>query len=212
MPAEGVRLLGRLHVITDNRFDRDPRLVVKIALDAGADVIQVRVKGWTDLALFELAEQIVDWCVPYAAACIVNDRPDVALATGATGVHLGADDLPVAVARRLLGPDAHVGGTARDADRARTLVAAGASYLGVGPCYSTVTKTGLPDPIGPAGIASVAAAVAVPVIAIGGVRADRVEALRAAGAHGVAVVDAVSGATDLAAAVRELVARVARTP
>jgi thiamine-phosphate pyrophosphorylase len=197
-------MLGRLHVITDNRFGRDPRSAVPVALEGGADVIQVRVKGWTDRELLELAEQVVAWCRPYGAACIVNDRVDVALASGADGVHLGADDLPVSVARRLLGPDAFVGGTARDPATALALVAAGASYLGVGPCFATVTKAGLPDPIGLAGVAAVTAAVSVPVIAIGGVRADQIAELRAVGAHGVAVVDAVSGADDQAGAVREL--------
>jgi thiamine-phosphate pyrophosphorylase len=205
-------MLGRLHVITDNRFGRDPRSAVPVALQAGADVIQVRVKGWTDRDLLELAEQVVAWCQPYGAACIVNDRVDVALAVGAAGVHLGADDLPVSVARRLLGPGVLVGGTARDAATAKALVAAGASYLGVGPCFATVTKTGLPDPIGLVGVASVAAAVDVPVIAIGGVRADQIAELRAVGVHGVAVVDAVSGADDQAAAVRDLLRELVSTP
>jgi thiamine-phosphate pyrophosphorylase len=204
-------MFGRLHVITDNRFGRDPRVTVPVALQAGADVIQVRVKGWTDHQLLELAEQVVALCQSYGAACIVNDRVDVALAAGADGVHLGADDLPVSVARRLLGPDAVVGGTARDAATARALVAAGASYLGVGPCFATVTKTGLPDPIGLAGVAAVAAAVEVPIIAIGGVRSDQIAPLRAAGAYGVAVVDAVSGADDQASAVRDLLRELVTT-
>jgi thiamine-phosphate pyrophosphorylase len=84
------------------------------------------------------------------------------------------------------------------------LVAAGASYLGVGPCFATVTKSGVPDPIGLVGVAAVASAVDVPVIAIGGVRVDYVDELRAVGAYGVAVVDAVSGADDPALAVRDL--------
>jgi thiamine-phosphate pyrophosphorylase len=205
-------MLGRLHVITDNRFGRDPRSAVPVALEAGADVIQVRVKGWTDHDLLELAQQVVAWCQPFGAACIVNDRVDVALATGADGVHLGAEDLPVSVARRLLGPHAVVGGTARDAATARELVAAGASYLGVGPCFATVTKTGLPDPIGLAGVAAVAAAVDVPIIAIGGVRADQIAELRAVGAYGVAVVDAVSGADDQAGAVRDLLRELVSAP
>jgi thiamine-phosphate pyrophosphorylase len=205
-------MLGRLHVITDNRFGRDPRSAVPIALEAGADVIQVRVKGWTDHDLLELAEQVVAWCQPYGAACIVNDRVDVALAAGADGVHLGAEDLPVSVARRLLGPGALVGGTARDPATARALVAAGASYLGVGPCFATVTKTGLPDPIGFVGVAAVAAVVDVPVIAIGGVRADQIAELRAVGAYGVAVVDAVSGADDQAGAVRDLLRELVSAP
>ena len=77
-------MLGRLHVITDNRFGRDPRSAVPVALEGGADVIQVRVKGWTDRDLLELAEQVAAWCQPYGAACIVNDRVDVALAAGPT--------------------------------------------------------------------------------------------------------------------------------
>jgi thiamine-phosphate pyrophosphorylase len=185
---------------------------VPAALEGGADVIQVRVKGWTDRDLLELAEQVAAWCQPYGAACIVNDRVDVALAAGADGVHLGAEDLPVSVARRLLGPDALVGGTARDAATARALVAAGASYLGVGPCFATATKTGLPDPIGLAGVAAVAAAVDVPIIAIGGVRADQIAELRAVGAYGVAVVDAVSGADDQAGAVRDLLRELVSSP
>jgi hypothetical protein len=103
-------VLGRLHVITDVRFGRDPCLAVPVALGAGADVIQVRVKGWSDRCLLDLVEKVVSWCEPYGATCIVNDRVDVVLAVGAGGVHLGADDLPVATARRLVGANALVGG------------------------------------------------------------------------------------------------------
>jgi thiamine-phosphate pyrophosphorylase len=212
MPAKGAQLFGRLHVITDTRQGRDPRPVVAAALDAGATVIQVRAKGWPDRDLYDLAAHIVEQCRRYAATCVINDRVDVALATGADGVHLGADDLPVAVARRVLGGDAIVGGTARDPDGARAAVAAGASYLGVGPCYVTATKAGLPQPIGPDGVAAVADAIDVPVIAIGGIRAEQVSALRSAGAHGVAVIDAVSGARDARLAVTQLLAALAEAP
>ncbi len=193
-------------MITDNRFGRDPRAGAAAALDAGADVIQVRVKGWADRELYRLAKDLVARCTEAGAVCVINDRADVALATRAAGVHVGADDLPVATVRRLLGPDALVGGTARDPDTARALVTAGASYLGVGPCFSTATKDGLPAAIGPSGVAAVAEAVDVPVIAIGGITADRVPELLAAGAHGVAVIDAVAGASDPKAAVHELLA------
>src|SRR5205823_15043548 len=106
-------------------------------------------------------------CRPAGVTCLVNDRLHVALAVGADGGHVGADDLPVAAARRILGPYAVLGATARDPETARRAVADGASYLGVGPAYPTSTKGGLPAPIGPAGVAAVAAAVPVPVIAIG---------------------------------------------
>jgi thiamine-phosphate pyrophosphorylase len=102
---------------------------------------------------------------------------------------VGADDLPVAAARRLLGPAAVLGATCRDAAGARAAVTDGASYLGVGPAYRTSTKDGLPDPLGPDGVAAVARAVpGVPVIAIGGITPGRVPR----GVHGVAVAGAIA--------------------
>ncbi|MBY8874065.1 thiamine phosphate synthase [Micromonospora sp. PLK6-60] len=201
--------LGRLHLITDTRPGRDPLGVLRAALPvARAElVVQVRVTDdATDREAYELTRAAVALCRPYGATCLVNDRLHVALAAGADGGHVGADDLPVEAARRVLGPTAVLGATARTPGTAAVAVAAGAGYLGVGPCHATDTKTGLPDPIGPAGVRAVAGAVSVPVIAIGGVTAATVPALRAAGAYGVAVVGAISGATDPARATAELIA------
>ena len=197
-------MIGRLHVLTDARSGPAALEAVSAAVAAGAPVVQVRHKDCTDRALYDFAARVVVICAAYGTACLVNDRVDVALAVGAAGTHLGADDLPVAAVRRVAGPHHLIGGTARNPQQARELVAAGADYLGVGPAYATKTKSGLPDPIGPAGVAAVAGAVDVPVIAIGGVTAGRVAELRAAGAWGVAVVGAVSGAPDPAAATRQL--------
>jgi len=198
--------LGRLHVITDTRPGRHALPVVVAALDAGAPVIQLRAKGLPDGELYELASRVVGECASRGAACIVNDRVDIALAVGAAGVHLGADDLPVAVARDLIGDAPAVGATARDPETARRHEAAGATYLGVGPVFATRTKAGLPDPLGAAGLRAVVTSVDLPVIAIGAVTADRVPELIAAGAYGVAVVTAVSDASDPAAAVAGLLA------
>jgi thiamine-phosphate pyrophosphorylase len=200
----GVPALGRLHVLTDAEGGRAALAAVSAAVAAGAPVIQVRRKGCTDRVLHDFAARVVEICADRGAMCIVNDRVDVALAVGAAGTHLGADDLPVEAVRRVAGPAHLVGGTARDPHRARELVSAGVDYLGVGPAYVTTTKAGLPDPLGPAGVAAGAAAVDVPVIAIGGVTADRVGELVAAGAAGVAVVGAVSHAADPSAATRRL--------
>lgn len=202
--------MGRLHVLTDARGGPAALDAVRAAVAAGAPVVQVRQKGCTDRALYEFAARVAEICAAAGATCIVNDRVDVALAVGAAGTHLGADDLPVAAARRVAGPGHLIGGTARNPQQAKELVAAGADYLGVGPAYRTTTKTGLPDPMGPAGIAAVAQAVDVPVIAISGVTAERIGELLAAGAWGVAVVEAVSGAADPAAATRRLLAELAR--
>ncbi|TDC72119.1 thiamine phosphate synthase [Micromonospora sp. KC606] len=204
--------LGRLHLITDTRSGRDPLVVLRAALPVARSelVVQVRVTDdTTDRQAYDLARRVVALCAPYGAACLVNDRLHVALAAGAAGGHVGADDLPVAAARRVLGAAAVLGATAREPVAAVDAVAAGASYLGVGPCYPTSTKTGLPDPVGPAGVRAVARAVRVPVIAIGGVTPAAVPALRAAGAYGVAVVGALSRAADPARATTELLGALA---
>lgn len=205
MPAQGGgALIGQLHVITDTRPGRDPLTVVDAALRAGAPVVQVRGKELTDRQLYELTCRIAERCAAHGATCVVDDRVHVAQAAGAAGVHVGDHDLPVAVARQLLGRGAVVGATARDPLTARAHEAAGATYLGVGPAFATGTKSGLPAPIGPEGVGRVARAVAIPVIAIAGVTVDRVPELLAAGAHGIAVIGALSDADDPFAATEEL--------
>jgi thiamine-phosphate pyrophosphorylase len=204
--------LGRLHVLTDARAGRDALGLAFQALAAGAPVIQLRVKDRDDRDLYDLGLRLVAACTARGAICIVNDRVDLALAIGAHGTHLGAGDLPVAAVRRIAGPGHLIGGTAREPVRAAQLVAEGANYLGVGPAYATSTKDGLPAPIGPVGIGAVARTVRVPVIAIGGITVDRVAGLLAVGAHGVAVVGAVSDADDPGAATKDLLAALPDEP
>lgn len=196
--------IGRLHVITDTRPGGDPLAIVTAAIEAGAPVVQVRSKELTDRELYDLTCRVLDVCVRHGATCLVDDRVHVALAASAHGAHVGAHDLPVAAARRVLGPTLVLGATARDPETARAHERAGASYLGVGPSYATTTKAGLPAPLGPEGVARVADAIEVPVIAIAGVTAARVPELLAAGAHGVAVIGAISEAEDPHAATEEL--------
>ncbi len=149
-------MIGRLHVLTDARAGRDALRATTLALAAGAPVVQLRVKDVTDRELYDLGNRLVGLCAEHNALCIVNDRVDIALAIGAHGTHLGADDLPVAVVRRVAGPAHLIGGTAREPAHAAKLVADGADYLGVGPAYATSTKDGLPAPLGPVGIGAVA--------------------------------------------------------
>ena len=188
----------RLHVIADCVSLADA------AFRGGTPAVQVRIKGASDDAVLAECERIMAAAQKVQAVVIVNDRADIALAVGADGVHGGTDDLPVAAMRRVLGPDALVGGTARDPETALRHQADGASYVGVGPVYATATKDGLPDPLGPAGVEKVAAAVDIPVIAIAGITAARVPELLEAGAHGVAVIGAVAHAANPAAATAEL--------
>jgi thiamine-phosphate pyrophosphorylase len=188
----------RLHVITDDRS------IALAALDAGAPVIQVRSKVLTDRELYELTCDVVAEASRHGATVLVDDRAHVAIAAGAAGVHVGEDDLPVGVARAVLGPRAIVGGTARTPETARAHQAAGATYLGVGPTYATSTKAGLPDPLGPARVGEIARAVSIPVIAIAGITAEHIPELLDAGVHGVAVIGAVANADDPCAATKQL--------
>jgi thiamine-phosphate pyrophosphorylase len=202
--ADPERSLGRLQVLVDSL------IVAEAALEGGAPSLQVRIKTGTDADRLHLTEAIASRCRAAGAACLVNDRADVALAVGADGVHVGAEDLPVAVVRRLGGPEMLVGGTARDAATGRRLVESGASYLGVGPTFGTASKKGLPDPIGVEGVRAVAAAVSVPVIAIAGITAERVDEVMAAGAWGVAVIGAIADAPDPHSATHEMMLAVAK--
>jgi len=201
-------MVGRCHLITDPTPGRDDVAVVRAALDVGVDTVQVRVKDAGDAAVLSLVEQMLALCAPYGAACVVDDRLDVALAAGADAVHLGAEDLPLAAARRVADGRLALGATVRDPSAARRAAEDGATYLGVGPVRATVTKSGLPAPIGVAGVAAVCATTDLPVVAIGGVTAELVPDLMAAGAFGVAVVGAVHRAADPVAAAGRLVAAV----
>jgi thiamine-phosphate pyrophosphorylase len=175
-------LLPRLHIVTDS-LD-----VVRGAVGHGPVAIQIRVKT-TDRLAYALTVAALEVCRPAGAVCLVDDRVGVALAAGADGVHVGADDLPVAAARRVLGPSAVLGATCRNPLDARAAVVDGASYIGAGPAFETSTKAGLPAPLGPARLAVIAAAVPeTPVIAIGGLTPERALSLKT---YGVAAVSAI---------------------
>ena len=173
----------RLHIVTDSLE------VVRGVLGHGPVAVQIRVKT-NDRAAYALTVAALELCRPAGALCLVDDRVGVALAAGADGVHVGADDLPVAAARRVLGPHAILGATCRNPSAARAAVADGASYLGVGPTFTTTSKSGLPDPIGPEGVAAITRAVpGTPVIAIAGITPERVAQLDC---YGVAAISAVA--------------------
>ena len=205
--------LGRLHVIINvgpGGEERAMRLVDQV-LAGGAPVLQLRAKGLVDAKLYDIAIGVVDRCRAAGALCIVNDRADIALAAGASGVHIGQEDLPVEAARRVVGPAGQVGGTARGPEVALLHQYAGASYLGIGPIYQTSSKTGLPDPLGPGVLRRVNAVVDLPLIAISGVTIERAGELIAAGAYGLAVIAAVADAPDPAAATARFLSEIERS-
>jgi thiamine-phosphate pyrophosphorylase len=194
-----------VYVITEPLPDRSPVEIATAAFAGGAGVVQYRHKGATSRELFLWASQLAAAAREAGKVLIINDRVDLAQAVRADGVHLGPDDLPVSVARRILGPLAIIGASAGTVDEAIEAEAEGASYLGVGCIYGTRSKDDAGDPVGPARIADIRAAVRIPVVAIGGITVDRVPELMAAGADGVAVLSAVTRAKNMKTAAREFV-------
>jgi thiamine-phosphate pyrophosphorylase len=168
----------------------------------------VREKHATTRAFLERARSVKGALAGTGVSLIVNDRADVALAVDADGLHVGQDDLPPDVARRLVGPDRVLGVTARTAAEARAAERAGADYVGCSAVFATPTKTDTGPPQGIAGLCELVRAVAIPVVAIGGIDASNVGAVIDAGAGGVAVVSAILAAADPAAAARALRERI----
>lgn len=205
-----------LCVLVDGRADRGAfgRLVEGL-LGAGVRMIQVRDKTLTLSQLADRAALAVriarDRRDSVGALVIVNDRPDVAVAAGADGVHVGADDLPVRLARRVVGPGMLVGRTAHALDEAREAVVDGADSLGIGPCFPSSTKA-FDVWAGREFLAGVVGSVALPAFAIGGVTLDRLDALLELGVRRVAVAAAIVGADDPPAMAARFIERLARPP
>jgi thiamine-phosphate pyrophosphorylase len=196
----------RLVAITDRRLaaPRSVEQVVREALAAGARTIQLRDKGASAHELAERARALLELTRPAGALLIVNDRVDVALATGADGVHLGPDDLPVSDVRRHVPQGFVIGYSSDDPETARRAETEGASYLGCGAVWGTDTKDVGGEAIGLVRLRAVVESVRIPVVAIGGVTPERARAAAATGAAGAAVVRAVMAAPDVADAVRRL--------
>jgi len=195
-----------LCVITDQHTN--PVELARMALDGGARMVQLRRKSASGRDLFEWALRIQALCREHGALFIVNDRVDIALAVHADGVHLGQQDMPVASARALLGPETLIGVSVSTPAEAASAAKEGADYLGVGHIFPTSSKDKPMPPIGTAAIRPIIEASELPVIAIGGIEVDNAAEVIKAGASGVAVISAVSGSTDPVAATRELVKRI----
>ncbi len=187
--------------------DRTTLEVVRAAVDGGVGVVQLREKDLPARRRYELGTEVREITREAGVPLIVNDRVDLAQALSADGVHLGDDDLPVDVAREILGEDAIVGRSVSFVDDARAAEAAGADYLGVGAIYATGSKDDIPDDeyaVGPERVAAIAEVVSVPIVGIGGITPDNAAPVVEAGADGVAVISAVTDADDPEATTRDL--------
>ncbi len=204
--------LGRLHVLTDEVLqDRFSHLeLTRLAIAGGADTIQYRQKSGPTRGMIAMATAMRQLCEAQGVTFIVNDRLDVALASGAHGVHLGQDDFPLPLARQILGPGRLLGGSAATLEEAILCREQGADYVGFGPVFPTTSK----DDAGPVSgldtLKRVVELTGLPVVAIGGIGVDNAGLTLAAGAHGVAVISAVCCQPDPARAAKRLMLSLSR--
>lgn len=198
--------IGALCVITDvsiqSRFTHLE--LCELAIRGGASVIQLRDKTASSRELYALAVAMQLLCTGLGATFIINDRVDIALAANTDGVHLGQTDLPIPTARRLLGDDKLIGGTAASLEEALQVERDGADYIGFGHIFPTATKQKPSAPKGIEALSRVVESVKIPVVAIGGITHANADAVARTGAS-LAVVSAVCASENPTAAARNLV-------
>lgn len=198
-----------LYVLVTESVCRRPWLeAAEEAILGGADCIQLREKDLDGGEFLRRAAKLVDLCGRHGVPCIINDRPDIALLSGAAGVHVGQTDLPVREARKLIGPTRSVGVSTHTIEQAKQAVADGADYVGVGPFFRSPTKP-RDFVAGPAFARAVAETIPLPAFAIAGITAANVDEVLATGIRAVAVSSAVLGEVDVRSAARALKAKLA---
>ncbi|NJD63195.1 MAG: thiamine phosphate synthase [Deltaproteobacteria bacterium] len=207
MAGERSPALWRLYVITDERpgRGRSHLQIAEAAIRGGADVVQLRDKTASGRRLYDIAVQMRRLTRDAGVPFVVNDRLDVALAVDADGVHLGREDLPASVARRILAPGKIVGVSVETVEEAVMAEKDGADYLGAGPVFEARgSKADAGEPLGLDLIARIRRNCRLPIVAIGGINTENARLVREAGADAAAVISAVAWADDVAQAARLL--------
>lgn len=206
--------IGRLHVLTDFTFQQrhSHAELARMAILGGADTIQFRQKSGSIRDILANAFAVAAECRRHGTTLLIDDRVDVALAVDADGVHLGQMDMPLTDARRILGEKAIIGITAPSVAEARAAARGGADYIGFGPVYPTRSKANPASVKGLEGVLEMANAVELPIIGIAGITAARCADVLRAGAHGVAVMTAISCAADPEEATRQFVQAIEGLP
>ncbi len=200
-------LPSRVYFIVDPLdTGRDPVALADAMLAGGARVLQLRLKNVATGALVTTAHRIRELAAAAGARFVVNDRADVALVVEADGVHLGREDLPVAAARRLLGPERWIGFSTHSEAQLDAAAGCGADYLSLGPIFATTSKSPADPVIGCARLRAVRPRIAEPLVAIGGITAATVREVLAAGSDAVSVIAAIVRAPDVARATVEILA------
>ena len=181
----------------------------QVALDGGCRWIQLRMKDASMELLTETAHQLKELCAKYNATFIVDDHVSIALAVKADGVHLGKNDLPIAEARRLMGPDYIIGGTANTFADIQQLVAAGVNYVGLGPFRFTQTKQNLSALLGATGYQEIlsqceANGIHIPIVAIGGITVADIPTIKQIGIQAIALSSTILQAADPVATTEQI--------
>jgi thiamine-phosphate pyrophosphorylase len=199
------RLPSHFYAMVDTAGGHDPVSLAETYLDAGARIMQLRLKDAPGRDFLAAARAIAEMCRRSGATLIVNDRVDIAILAGAHGVHLGQTDLPLEAARRIAGPAMTIGISTHNVDQARAAEDGGANYIGFGAMYAGGLKN-VAAGQGLDNLRAIRAAVKIPIVAIGGISEARVKETLAAGANAVAIITDVVNAADIATKVRAILA------
>ena len=190
----------RLYLVTNRYQDSLENFLEKVetACRSGVTIIQLREKNLTTNQYYQLAKQVKEITDAYQVPLIIDDRLDICLAVDAAGLHIGDDELPVSVARQVLGPEKILGVTAKTVKRALEAETSGADYLGTGAIFPTTTKENAPITL-ISTLKTICQMVAIPVVAIGGLTSENIDQLAETGIAGVAVVRDLMQAEDIEA-------------
>ena len=190
----------RLYLVTNRYQDSLESFLEKVetACRSGVTIIQLREKNLTTNQYYQLAKQVKEITDAYQVPLIIDDRLDICLAVDAAGLHIGDDELPVSVARKVLGPEKILGVTAKTVKRALEAETSGADYLGTGAIFPTTTKENAPITL-ISTLKTICQTVAIPVVAIGGLTSENIDQLSGTGIAGVAVVRDLMQAEDIEA-------------
>ena len=194
------RKVLRLYLVTNRYQDSLENFLKKVetACRSGVTIIQLREKNLTTNQYYQLAKQVKEITDAYQVPLIIDDRLDICLAVDAAGLHIGDDELPVSVARKVLGPEKILGVTAKTVKRALEAETSGADYLGTGAIFPTITKENAPITL-ISTLKTICQTVAIPVVAIGGLTSENIDQLAKTGIAGVAVVRDLMQAEDIEA-------------
>ena len=199
----------RLYLVTNRYQDSLERFLEKVetACRSGVTIVQLREKNITTNQYYQLAKQVKEITDAYQVPLIIDDRLDVCLAVDAAGLHIGDDELPVSVARQVLGPEKILGVTAKTVKRALEAEEGGADYLGTGAIFPTTTKENAPITL-ISTLKTICQRVAIPVVAIGGLTSENIDQLIGTGIAGVAVVRDLMQSEDIEAKTQAFLTKV----